>query len=495
MSIQLRSYQSDFIGGIRAAYGAGAASVLGVMPTGAGKTVCFSYMAGAAVDRGNRVGIVAHRAEILDQIGRTLRQFGVHHGYIAPGFAPDPMAPVQVCSVQAMARKIERYVDRPFDFLIVDEAHHAAAGTGWHAVINAHRSRRVLGVTATPRRLSGEPLSIAFDRMVMGPTPRQLTELGALTPYRLFAPFRPDMAGVSRRAGDFVRSEVSDLMDKPTITGDAVAHYRRIAAGKRAIVFCVSVSHAEHVAAQFEAAGIHAASLDGGMSREERRSILRRFEAGDVPVLTSCDIVSEGFDVPAIEVAILLRPTDSLALYLQQVGRALRPFPGKGAAIILDHAGNSVSRMYGGRGHGFPDDDRQWSLDGERGVKAGSGERSIPTVICGTCFAVFRPAPCCPECGARRDAQGREIKQVEGVLEEVDPDLVRQARREEQDQINERVRIARGLPALCRLAIELGRDEKWVFVTHRVRGNPGLMFAQVVQAMRAAKKERQNEQA
>ncbi len=493
--ITLRPYQQDLIGGIRAAYAGGAGSVLGVMPTGAGKTVCFSYMAAAASERGRRVGIVAHRAEILDQIGRTLRQFGVHHGYIAPGFTPDPFAPVQVCSVQAMARKIERYVDRPFDFLIVDEAHHAAAGTGWHAVINAHRGKHVLGVTATPRRLSGEPLSIAFDRMVMGPTPKELTRLGALTPYRLFAPFRPDMSGVSRRAGDFVRSEVGDLMDKPTITGDAVAHYRRICNGKRAVVFCVSVSHAEHVAAQFVAAGIPAASLDGGMSRDERKAVLRQFEDGDVPILTSCDIVSEGFDVPSIEAAILLRPTDSLALYLQQVGRALRPADGKSAAIILDHAGNSVSRLYGGRGHGFPDDDREWSLDGERGVKAGGGERTIPTVICGVCFAVFRPAPCCPECGSRRDAQGREITQVDGVLEEVDPNLVRMARREEQDKINERVRLARGLSALCRVAIDLGRDEKWVFVTHKTRGNPGLMFAQVVAAMRATRKEMQNEQA
>lgn len=488
--ITLRPYQERFISDLRAVYGGGAHSALGVMPTGSGKTVCFSHMAASAAAKRNTVGIVAHRVEILEQIGKALESFGVHHGYLAPGFSPDPMAPVQVCSVQAMARRIDRYVRRPFDFLIVDEAHHAAAGTGWHAVINAHAGKRVLGVTATPIRLSGEPLSIAFEKMVIGPTVSDLIANGALTPYRLFAPFRPDMASVGRRGGDYIRSETAELMDKPTITGSAVEHYQRICRGKRAVVFCVSVAHAEHVAAQFEAAGIKAASLDGGMTRGERQGTLARFAAGAIPVLTSCDIVSEGFDVPSIEVAILLRPTESLSLYLQQVGRALRPHPGKQSAIILDHAGNSVSRLYGGRGHGFPDDPREWTLSGGKPDKKASGERTIPTVICGVCFAVFRPAPCCPECGSRRDAQGREIAEVAGVLEEVDPNLVRLAMRQEQDEINLRVQRTRGLLPLARLADELGRDEGWILKLHKSRGNPQTTYKQAMAAMGEAKRER-----
>lgn len=491
--ITLRPYQTAFEDGIRSAYATGAQSVLAVLPTGGGKTVVFSDMASKSVQRGNSVGIVAHRVEILEQIGRALEQFGVPHGFLAPGYAPNPLAPVQVCSVQAMARRIDRYTRDPFDFLIVDEAHHAAAGTGWHAVINAHAKKKVLGVTATPQRLSGEPLSIAFNQMVVGPSTADLIQMGALTPYRLFAPFKPDMAGVTRRGGDFAKAESEAIMDKPTITGDAVSHYRRLADGKRAVVFCVSIAHAEHVAAQFMAAGIGARSLDGKMDRSTRRSVLAAFAAGSVPVLTSCDIISEGFDVPSIECAILLRPTESLALYLQQVGRALRPFPGKDAAIILDHAGNSMEKRLGGRGHGLPDDPRNWTLEGVK--KSGKGgQPTIPTVICGTCFAVFRPAPCCPYCGAKRDIEGRTIAEVDGDLEEVDPDLVREARRLEQEAINRRVQQTRGLADLARLGVELGREPGWLWNLYRTRpdGRKSFQYGEAVRAMREAKRELEN---
>lgn len=488
MTITLRPYQTAFIDAVRSKYHAGRRSVLGVAPTGAGKTIMFSDMAASAAAKGMSVGIVAHRVEILDQIGKALAQFGVNHGYLAPGFSPNPMAQVQVCSVQAMGRRIERYIARPFDFLIVDEAHHAAAGSAWHAVINAHASKRILGVTATPQRLGGEPLGVAFEDMVIGPSVSELISIGALTPYRLFAPRTPDMSGVGKRGGDYIRSEVAGVMDKPTITGDAVAHYKQLCNGKRAVVFCASVEHAEHVAEQFESAGVKAASLDGGMDKIVRRGVLTRFASGIVPVLTSCDIVSEGFDLPAIEAAILLRPTSSLALYLQQVGRALRPHPGKREAIILDHAGNSLPREMGGRGHGFPDDPRDWSLDGAQARKQ-TGERTIQTVICGTCFGVFRPAPCCPYCGATRDIHGRVIAYVDGVLEEVDPDLVRVARRQEQDAINDRVRKTRGVDALARLAVEIGRDAGWVWNTHKHRGNPAFMYGEAVKAVARAKRE------
>lgn len=467
--IQLRPYQSAFEDNIRAAYAGGAKSVLGVMPTGSGKTVCFSDMAARAAARGNSVAIVAHRSEILDQIGKALSAFNVPHGYLAPGFSPNPLASVQVCSVQAMARRIDRYVRRPFDFLIIDEAHHAAAGTSWHAVIQAHAGKRVLGVTATPQRLSGEPLSVAFDRMVVGPTVDELTKLGALTPYRLFSPPPPDMSSVRRRGGDLARDETAEIMDKPTITGDAVSHYQRICPGKRAVVFCVSIAHAEHVAEQFRTAGFSARSLDGKMERTERRKVLAEFASGTTTILTSCDIVSEGFDVPGIEVAILLRPTDSLALYLQQVGRALRPAPGKQFAIILDHAGNSVDKRYGGRGHGYPDDSREWSLEGGKPLGA-PGQRSIARVVCGRCYGSYVAGPqCCPYCGHTKDIQGREIAQVEGDLMEVDPDLVRQARADDRRDREAEERDCTSLRQWKALARKRGNEPYWAMQKFRAK--------------------------
>lgn len=482
--------QTEFEEGIRAAYAGGAESVLGVAPTGFGKTVVFSDIAARAQAKGKRVGIYAHRAELIDQIGRALSEFGVPHGYLAPGYSADPMQPVQVCSIMAAARRVDRLIRNPFDMVILDEAHHAAAGSSAHAVLNAHKGKRKLGVTATPIRLSGEPLSIAFNKMVLGPSMAELIRMGRLTPYRLYAPSMPDLSGVTRRGGDLDRGQAETVMDKPKITGDAVDHYRRISPGRRAVVFCVSIAHAEHVAEQFRADGWQAASLDGKMDRNERRRVIADFSAGRIQVLTSCDIVSEGFDLPAIEVAILLRPTESLALYLQQVGRALRLFRGKEYAIILDHAGNSLDKSQGGRGHGFPDDPRTWSLDGAGASKGAAGTRTIPTIVCGSCWRSFRAHEgCCPYCGHQRDIQGRQISQIVGDLIEVDPDLVRQARREEQDRLNERVRKTRGLLELARLAVELGRNEGWVHNTHKHRGHPDTPFSAAVKAMKKAKAE------
>lgn len=444
--ITLRPYQEKFISDIREAYRRGAKSVLGVAPTGSGKTVCFSYMAQSAASRKLRVGILAHRIELLDQISATLVKFDVPHAFIAPGRQANPFEYVQVCSVRSVASKIERYVKNPFDLLIVDEAHHAAGGSSWHQVISAHKGKHVLGVTATPQRLSGEPLADAFDEMVQGPSVETLMEIGALSKYRAFAPVTPDMNGVPRRMGDFARAENEATMDKPTITGDAVLTYLKLAKGKRAIVFCVSISHAEHVAAQFSANDIPAASLDGKMGKLDRKNTLADFEAGRVLVLTSCEIVSEGFDLPAIEAAILLRPTQSLALHLQQVGRALRTWPGKEKALILDHAGNLAR-------HGLPDDPREWSLKGAE-KRAGGIGGSLPTVTCDGCFAVFRPLLACPYCGLEREIEGRKIEEVEGELGELDLEAIKRSQKTEVAQ-------ARDLPALMAIARARGYNPRW----------------------------------
>jgi DNA repair protein RadD len=433
--INLFPDQIEFENGIRAAM-ADSDSVLGVAPTGFGKTIVFSDISAKAEAKGNSVGIFAHRVEILEQIGDALGRFGVNYGYLAPGYAPNPLASVQVCSTQAMAKRVDRLMRRPFDLCIVDEAHHAAEGTAAHAIVSAHtrNKKKVLGVTATPQRLSGQPLSIAFGTMVVGPSTADLIQMGRLSPYRLFSPSRPDMAQVKRVGGDFNKADITDIMDRPSITGDAVEHWFRFARGKRTIVFCASVAHAEHVAEKFRARGIRSAALDGKLDRHVRRQMRNDFSAGQIEVLTSCDIVSEGYDLPAIEVAILLRPTESLALYLQQVGRALRIYPGKSHAVILDHAGNSLAKEQGGRGHGFPDDPRKWVLGEAIGGRKG-GQTTSPTIICGECFGTYRPGPArCPYCGCERDIQGRYVKFIEGTLEEVDPNLVRQAREEEKRQ-------------------------------------------------------------
>ena len=449
--MQLRPYQDRIMDDIRSAYRSGQRSVLAVAPTGSGKTVLFSYAAKIASERGKRVGIIAHRIELLDQCSDTLNQWGVQHGFVAPGRGVDPFARVQVCSVQSLARKIKNGIFRPYDFCIIDEAHHAVAGSSWGQVIDAHPEAKILGVTATPARLGGEPLS-AFQTMVVGPTVRELIDLGALTPYSLFCPPAVDMTRVSRRGGDYARDENETAMDKPTVTGDAVREYLRRARGKRAVAFCVSIAHAQHVAAQFLASGVASESIDGKMDRSARFAVLDRFRRGETLVLTSADLVSEGFDLPAIEAAILLRPTQSLALCLQQVGRALRPFPGKDRAIILDHAGNLGPN---GR-HGLPDDDREWTLEGRVKGQGVSGTPTIPMSQCAHCFFTGRPFVVCPSCGHERAIEGRKVEEVEGELQEIDLEAARRAKRVEQAR-------AAGLAELIALGKQRGykKPEAW----------------------------------
>jgi superfamily II DNA or RNA helicase len=296
---------------------------------------------------------------LVDQTCRTLRDFGVDHGVIAAGRTPDRSLAVQVASVQTYVRRLDSF--KPA-LIIADEAHHATAGS-WRKVISHHSQARVLGVTATPQRLDGRGLKDVFDDLIRGPEVADLIDGGHLAPPVYFAPpIVADLSHISIRGGDFAQEELAAEMDKPMITGDAVEHYSRICPGAPAVAFCCSVRHAQHVADQFNAAGRKAATIDGTMDREARREVVRALGDGRLDVLTSCEIINEGFDLPLVAAAILLRPTKSLGLHLQQIGRVLRPAPGKTRAIILDHVGN-LSR------HGFAEDVRDWTLEGRKKKK------------------------------------------------------------------------------------------------------------------------------
>lgn len=450
----LRPYQSDLVARIRIQYKS-YRSVLAVAPTGSGKTVIFSYIADHASRRNNTVLILAHRAELIDQISAALTSFGTPHGMIAAGYREDYRHAVQLGSVFTVAKRLDRI--RPPTLIVVDEAHHAVNSTTWGKVISRYPDAKVLGVTATPVRLSGEGLRECFQTMILGPTVPDLVSIGALCPVRVFAPPTISTEGLHTRMGDFVKSELTAVTDTPTVTGDAVAHYQRHAPGKAAVAFCVSVAHAEHVAAQFKAAGILAYSVDGSLDRLVRRQIVAAFIRREIQVLTSCDIVSEGFDIPHCEVGISLRPTQSEGLWLQQCGRILRPAPGKTHALILDHAGNTQR-------HGFPDEVREWSLDATRGDKGGdSSNRGVR--ICPKCFGAMRAGtPICSYCQHVFVASPREVEQVEGELVELDRVAVQEQRRQEQG-------MARTREELVAVAVRrgYGRPEVWADAILRYR--------------------------
>ncbi|MEO5375641.1 MAG: DEAD/DEAH box helicase [Alphaproteobacteria bacterium] len=412
--------------------------VLLQLPTGAGKTFVAATVAKGAHAKGRRVVFLVHRAELVDQTSRTFAEEGIPHGVIAAGPAGGRWMgnePVIVASVQTLARRLDA-VPAP-DLLFVDEAHHAAAGT-WQRILNAWPEAWAVGLTATPERLDGRGLVGAFEAMVTGPSVAELIRDGYLATFRAFAPSTADLSGCRIRMGEFAAGDVEAAMDRPSITGDIVSHYQRLAESKRAVLFAASVAHSQHLAEAFQSAGIPAAHVDGETPRDQRRQTVADFAAGRVRVLCNVELFGEGFDVPGVEAVILARPTQSLGLYLQQVGRALRPAPGKDHALILDHVGN-IAR------HGLPDDPREWSLDAKSRRQRKTDETGPMVRQCPECFAMHRPAPRCPECGHSHEAKPHQMAHADGDLVEVDPAALHREKRREQGE-------ARSLDDLVRLA-------------------------------------------
>jgi len=415
--MQLRPYQHRAIEDLRNAYRSGARAPLLVAPTGAGKTVILAAITASATARGRKVLILVHRRELIHQASSKLTTAGVEHGIIAAGIQPSQQ-PVQVASVQTLVRRLATINWKPC-LIIIDEAHHAVAGS-WSKILDHWPDALRLGVTATPCRLDGRGLCDSFDALVEGPSVQMLTSAGYLSPAQIFAPpIVADLSQLRRRAGDYAKEQAAAAMTTPTVTGDVIKHYQRYAGTQQAIAFCCDVNHAVSVRDAFWNAGIGSALLLGDTA--DRDKIVAAFAIGTIRVLVAVDVVSEGFDIPAAGCAILLRPTESVGLYLQQVGRVLRPAPGKDKAIILDHVGNVIK-------HGFPDDMRQWSL--KHGARSATGEPQAPAVrTCPECFAAFEPQPQCPVCGADCEPppKRRRLKKVEGELAELKRDYAKQA--------------------------------------------------------------------
>lgn len=399
MSVTLRPYQVRAVEAVRDSYRRGARAPLLVVPTGGGKTVIFSHIAGNASGSGRGVLILLHRRELIRQTAQKLAVAGVPHGVIAPGHTPRREA-VQVASVQTLGRRLGDSRLATPDLIVIDEAHHAIAGQ-WKAVLEHWSRAKVLGVTATPERMDGRGLGTdvggVFDDLVMGPTVAELVGQGHLTDTLVYAPpHAPDLSGVRSRGGDFDAAQLRTAMEAPSITGDAVAHYARHAPGQPAILFATSVAHAEGMARVFRAQGWRAVAASGDTPVAQRDAAIKGLATGEVHVLCACDLISEGLDVPAVSAVILLRPTKSLGLYLQQVGRGLRPAAGKRHLVVLDHAGNTQR-------HGLVTMDREWSLRGR--VKQEAQDRDMP---------------CCDGCGAFLSGRGRACNGC-GWFEQVAP--------------------------------------------------------------------------
>ena len=484
--VSLRDYQEDFVQKVRVEYRSGTQSVLLVAATGAGKTVVFSYIAKSAAAKGSRVLILAHRDQLIKQASHKLTDNGVNHGIIMAGFTPSPLRLVQVASVQTLVRRLEKMVAAKvhFDLIVIDEAHLSAAAS-YMKVLAAWPKARVLGVTGSPIRLDGKGLGRGqggcFDSIVQGISIRQLIDQGYLVRPAVYASkTQVDLSSVKKVGGDFDNAALADVMDKPVITGSAIAEYRRICPGVPAVAWCANVAHARHVAEQFNAAGIPALALSGEDDSAERDRALAALSNGSLKVITFAMLLVEGVDCPAIGAVIMLRPTMSLSSYLQTIGRGLRPIYAPGmplgtteqrmAAIdagpkgrkcfVLDHAGLTFR-------HGLADEEREWSLDGitKKKGKKKDQEKAVPLAQCPKCFLVHDPSPTCPACGHVYEAKVRKLNEQDGELAEITPEVAERLRRDRQREVYG----AQTLDELRKIAAQRGYKPTWAEMVFQAR--------------------------
>lgn len=375
-AIALRDYQQALIQGIYEAWKSNP-RVLAQLPTGGGKTLIFAAIANEFARRSERVLVLAHREELILQAASKLTAIAnVPVGIVKAGYDLNPLFPIQVASVQSMVNRLRYFED--FSLLITDEAHHSPAAT-YRKIMGGYPNAYQLGVTATPIRTDGTGFDDLFDALVTGPTVGELIKAGHLSPFKLYADSNPmSTKGVKTVAGDFSSSDIAKSNDVVKLSGNLIDSYRRYCHGKSCLIFAVNVNHSMAIARRYNVEGIPAIHLDGETPSEVRKEALRRFSVGEIKVISNCSLFGEGLDIPSIDAVQIARPTKSLSLWLQMVGRALRPAQGKDLAILLDHTNNWLY-------HGLPTRRRLWTLEGcqqdeEKLERLPSGEVGIKTV-------------------------------------------------------------------------------------------------------------------
>ena len=364
------------------------------LPTGAGKTVC-------AVEIIRRhagpVLFLAHRRELIAQAAAHLLRYGITAGVIQSGYAEHRNRPVQVASVQTLSRRTLPAAT----LIIIDEAHHARAES-YLKILDAYDCPRI-GLTATPARLDGRGLGKIFNTIIVGATARELCDDGTLIAPTVYAAPAPSMSGVAVERGDYNLTMAAERFDRAKITGDIVAHWRKHASGRRTVVFAINVAHSKHIVERFGSIAEH---LDGSTPHDVRAGILRRLRSGETRVVSNCQVLTEGWDLPALEVAVIARPTASVVLHLQMIGRIMRAADGKAGALCLDHAGNHHR-------HGMVTDDRVWSLADDKPKQVKSTIRTCPA-----CYLII-PAGAteCDGCGYTFPSRPvAVVKEADGTL-------------------------------------------------------------------------------
>lgn len=297
----------------------------------------------------------------------------------------------QVCMVQTACRRLKK-IPRP-NLIITDETHHSKSNS-YKKIYDFFPNTYRVGVTATPVRLDGSGLGDVYETLIEGVSAKWLIENKYLSPYTYYAPTVADLNGIKIQRGEFETKSAENVLFNRTVFGNVISHYRKLADGKQAICYCVSVKHSSAMAEEFQDNGISAVHIDGTTPKAERQRIIEDFRNGRIKILCNVDLISEGFDVPDCECAILLRPTKSLTLYIQQSMRCMRYKLGK-SAIIIDHVGNYAR-------FGMPDADHEWTLESRPKKSRQQAEKEVKVLQCPECFYTFHPeddVKVCPKCG------------------------------------------------------------------------------------------------
>ena len=355
-----------------------------VMQVGAGKTVVACEIIRRALTKGRRCLFVVHRIELVEQARDRLARFGIEAGIIKAGYPERRDRPVQVACVPTLIRR----EFPPADLTILDECHHAVSESWLRVAKHYRESGWLAGITGTPARLDGRGLGDVFDALIEPVSTVELVRDGYLIAPTVYAPPEScDRRGLHMRAGDFQLPQLAERMVK--LTGSITTYWERYGRGRRSLVFAVNIDHSRRIESALREVGARVTHVDGKSSKSEREAANQGLRDGSIDAVTQCALWTEGVDIPEIDCIIVARPTASLALHRQMIGRGLRPAPGKSGCVVLDHAGNHHQ-------HGLVTDPIQWTLDAP--VKRAAAQ-SVRT--CTACFAIIPPlATVCPACGA-----------------------------------------------------------------------------------------------
>jgi len=392
---KLRPYQEELVSDLYRELNEGYKRIAIIAGTGAGKTIISGQICAHAEEAGKRLMFLVHLDVLVGQTYEKMKAFGLQCGFIKAGWEENRDAPIQIASIQTMAKR--RWWQKwPADVVFYDEGHITLfSQVGKKVMLKTHANAVHLVMTATPLRLGKEQLGDYLETLVSSPVPSVLQDMGYLSQMKYYSMPRDSMANleeVKTARGDYDERDLKNACDRTELVEKIVEEWFRIGHNKRTIAFCVDIDHANHVAEQFRKAGITADTVDGNTSIKDRKKLYHALKTGELMVLTSCNVISIGFDEPSVEVGLMLRPTKSSAMHFQQLGRVMRisPHTGKEFGIILDQAGN-LQRL------GFPEDVEDYSLPTKQASTGGGGQAPTkPCPVCGRIVLSFIVK--CPDC-------------------------------------------------------------------------------------------------